>query len=113
MTRMNPRVATAGGLLARNALLNLVGFGAPLIVALFSVPLVIRGLGAARFGVLALVWAVTAYSSVFDLGLGRATTKFVAEAIAQADVHRVVAIFSTTVMVQAGFGVLGGLLLGA
>ncbi len=108
---MNPRVATGGGLLARNALLNLVGFGVPLIVALFSVPLVIRGLGAARFGVLALVWAVTAYSSVFDLGLGRATTKFVAEAIAQADVDRVGAIVSTSVMVQAGFGLLGGLLL--
>src|SRR2546422_3399594 len=108
---MTSHVAIGGRQLARNALLNLLGFAIPVIVALISVPLVIRGLGPARFGILALVWTVTAYSSLFDLGLGRATTKFVAEAIEQADEDRVVAIVSTSTMVQAGLGLLGGVLL--
>jgi O-antigen/teichoic acid export membrane protein len=108
---MPPRVVLGEGLLARNALLNLLGFTIPLIVALFSVPPVIKGLGAERFGILALIWAVTAYSSLFDLGLGRATTKFVAEAIEQTDDDRIGAIVSTSVMVQACLGVLGSLLL--
>jgi O-antigen/teichoic acid export membrane protein len=108
---MDSTVGLGGGVLARNALLNLLGFTLPLIVAVFSVPLVIRGLGTERFGILALVWAVTAYSSVFDLGFGRATTKFVADAIEQSDEHRVGTIVSTSILVQASLGVLSGVLL--
>ena len=67
--------------LAGSALLNLVGEGLPLVVGLVCIPSLIAALGAARFGVLALAWIVLAYFGAFDLGIGRATTKFVAEAL--------------------------------
>jgi len=60
--------------LARHSLFNLVGLGAPLLVALFSIPALLQGLGEARFGLLTLIWAVTSYFGLFDLGLGRALT---------------------------------------
>ena len=44
-----------------------------------TIPVLIRGLGTDRFGVLTLVWVVLGYFSLFDLGLGRALTKLVAE----------------------------------
>ena len=44
-----------------------------------TIPVLIRGLGTDRFGVLTLVWMVLGYFSLFDLGLGRALTKLVAE----------------------------------
>ena len=66
-------------MLARNALINLAGHGAPLLAALFLVPPLIARLDAERFGFLALAWALVGYFSLFDLGLGRALSRLVAE----------------------------------
>jgi len=57
-----------GSRLSRNTVLNLVGQCAPLLVAIFAIPLLIRGLGTDRFGVLTLAWVVIGYFSLFDLG---------------------------------------------
>jgi O-antigen/teichoic acid export membrane protein len=72
-------VLTHGGLLGRNAIWNLLSQVAPLAVAVMTIPVLIRGLGTDRFGVLTLVWMVLGYFSLFDFGLGRALTKLVAE----------------------------------
>jgi len=66
-------------MLARNALLNLAGHGAPLLAALVLLPPLISRLDAERFGFLALAWALVGYFSLFDLGLGRALSRLVAE----------------------------------
>src|SRR6266436_5464752 len=70
---------TSGRLLARNTVWNLLGSGAPMVVAVFSIPILIQGLGKERFGILTLAWALVGYASLFDLGLGRALTQQVAE----------------------------------
>jgi O-antigen/teichoic acid export membrane protein len=70
---------TSGKLLARNTIYSLIGQGAPLFVAIFSIPLLIKGLGTDRFGILTIAWIVISYFSLFDLGLGRALTQLVAE----------------------------------
>lgn len=69
---------TSGRVLARNTVWNLIGNGAPMIVAVFSIPILIHALGKDRFGVLALAWALIGYASLFDMGLGRALTQLVA-----------------------------------
>jgi len=74
-----PTGITSGRTLARNTLWNLLGGGVPLLVALFAIPKLIKGLGNDRFGILTLAWIVVGYFSLFDLGLGRALTKLVAE----------------------------------
>jgi O-antigen/teichoic acid export membrane protein len=66
-------------MLARNALLNLAGHGAPLLAALFLLPPLVARLDLERFGFLALAWALVGYFSLFDLGLGRALSRLVAE----------------------------------
>ena len=53
---------------------NLAGAGAPLLVALFAIPYLLRVLGMEGFGVLTLVWALIGYFSLFDFGVGRALT---------------------------------------
>src|SRR6266581_4040701 len=70
---------------ARNSALNLLGMAVPLLVGLVLIPITLRGLGAARFGLFSLALAVLEYSTLFALGLGPATTKHVAEAIARRD----------------------------
>jgi len=91
----------------------LVGEGLPLAVALATMPFVVRGLGPARFGVLALAWVVLSYFGVFDLGLGRATTRFVAEALGQGRPERVPSLAWSAMLMQLGLGLAGGLVLAA
>jgi O-antigen/teichoic acid export membrane protein len=92
-------------------LLNLAGEGLPMIFALATIPFVIRGLGSARFGVLALAWAVLGYFGVFDLGIGRAATKFVAEALGRNEAHHVPAIGWSALRAQLLLGTIGGIVL--
>ena len=98
---------TRGSLLARNTIWNLIGQGAPLFVALFAIPVLIRGLGTARFGVLTLAWMVVGYFSLFDLGLGRALTKLVAEKLGEGKESEVPALVWTALALMALLGVAG------
>lgn len=70
---------------ARNSAFNLMGMAVPLLIGLLLIPVTLHGLGVARFGLLSLSLAVLEYSTLFALGLGPATTKHVAEAIARKD----------------------------
>lgn len=70
---------TSGRRLVRSTAWNLVAYLLPLLVALVCIPLIIESAGVQRFGVLALGWALIGYSGMFDLGLGRALTRLVAE----------------------------------
>lgn len=49
-----------------------------MLVAIFTIPVLIEGLGTERFGFLTLAWLVVGYFTIFDLGLGRALTQLVA-----------------------------------
>jgi O-antigen/teichoic acid export membrane protein len=71
--------------IARNSVWNLLGLAIPLLVGIALVPVTMRGLGPARFGLLSLALTVLEYSMLFSLGLGPATTKHVASAIARND----------------------------
>src|SRR5882762_6152548 len=69
--------------LVRNTVFNLTGQSIPLVAALFAIPLLIRGLGTDRFGVVTLAWILIGYFSVFDLGFGRALTQVVAAKLSE------------------------------
>jgi len=60
--------------LKNNTLWNLAGSGVPLLAAIFAIPYLLESLGTEGFGILALVWALIGYFSVFDFGVGRALT---------------------------------------
>jgi O-antigen/teichoic acid export membrane protein len=98
---------TSGNLLARNAVWNLVGSAAPMLVAIFCIPILIRGLGTDRFGVLTLTWAVIGYASLFDLGLGRALTQLVASKLGAREEQEVPTLVWTSLLLMALLGLLG------
>jgi len=90
--------------LARNTLLNLVGLGAPLLVALVAIPQLIEQLGLARFGLLTLIWAVVSYFGLFDLGLGRALTQRLAQALARGADDEIGPLTATALALMAAVG---------
>jgi O-antigen/teichoic acid export membrane protein len=98
-------------LLSRNTLLNLTGQLVPLIVGVVSMPVIVRTLGTERFGILAIAWVVLGYFAVFDLGVGRATTKYVAAALGKGIQEEVSRLIWTAVVIQAFLGLAGGILL--
>jgi O-antigen/teichoic acid export membrane protein len=58
--------------LRRDTLWSLAGGGVPLLGAAVSIPILLRGLGGEAFGVVTLIWTITGYTGLFDLGTGRA-----------------------------------------
>jgi O-antigen/teichoic acid export membrane protein len=103
---------TSGRLLARNTIWNLIGNGAPMIVAVFSMPILIRGLGKDRFGVLALAWGLIGYASLFDMGLGRALTQLVAKKLGEGDDKQISTLVSTSLLLMLAMGVVGTAVIG-
>lgn len=97
--------------LVRHSLYNLLGLGLPLVVAIFCIPVLIKELGDARFGLLTMIWAVVSYFGLFDLGLGRALTQQLAVALAADDHQGVGPLVATATALMALLGVLAGLLM--
>jgi O-antigen/teichoic acid export membrane protein len=96
-----------GRTLVRNIIWNLFGHGAPLLVALLAIPLLIKGLGTERFGVLVLAWMVVGYFTLFDLGIGRATTKYTSEYLAKKAFPELNRLIWTSLLMLFAIGILG------
>ena len=111
MTPNRATKLTDGSRLVRNSIFNLIGQAIPLLAALIAVPLLIRGLGTDRFGVLTLAWMVIGYFSLFDLGLGRALTQLVAETLTDGHDTHSPPIVWTAIAMMFVLGLLGTLML--
>ncbi len=109
----NAERLTSAPLLARNTLWNILGELAPLVVTIFAIPILLNRLGVDRYGVLSLAWVVVGYFGVFDLGLGRAATKFIADALGAGDEKSIPAVIWTSLLLMVSLGVCGGLVMGA
>jgi O-antigen/teichoic acid export membrane protein len=78
-----------------------------MLVAVFTIPILVKGLGTDRFGILALAWALIGYASLFDLGLGRALTQLVAKKLGAGEDHEVPALVWTSLVLMLLMGVIG------
>ncbi len=96
---------TGGRLLARNTLLSIVGASAPLALGLIAIPILVRELGAERYGILTLSYIVVGYLGLFDLGLGRAATQQISDSIGAGESERIPAIFWTSMLVMFALGI--------
>jgi len=94
-------------MIGRNTAWNLFGQVAPALAAVFTVPILIHGLGTERFGVLTLIWLVVGYFSIFDLGLGRALTQSLAERLGRNDHESIPPLVWTALGMMACLGLVG------
>lgn len=101
---------TSGRLLASNTIWNLLGQILPMVVGLVAIPILIREIGVARFGVLSLASVLIGYFSLFDLGISRALTKLVAEKLGTDEEHTLPPLASASLLLMLLLGVCAGLL---
>jgi O-antigen/teichoic acid export membrane protein len=102
-----------GSQLIANTRWNLAGMLIPIALAVLATPILIDELGTARFGLLALAWAVMSYFNLLDLGLGQATTKFVSEHLARNPGSSVRGIVLPAFYGHLALGLAGGIVLAA
>lgn len=86
---------------------NLLGTGIPFGFAIVCMPLLLHTLGADRYGLLILAWAVVGYFSIFDFGLSRAITQLVARAYTTSPAEAA-PVIATGVLALGIFGIVGG-----
>lgn len=97
--------------IVKHSIYNILGLGLPLVAAIFSIPYLVVNLGDSRFGLLTLVWAVTSYFGLFDLGLGRALTQELAKLIALNRCKEIAPTIFTSLIILALLGIFGALLM--
>ncbi|MBV9100440.1 MAG: flippase [Candidatus Dormibacteraeota bacterium] len=100
-------MSVSGRRLAGHIGWNILGQAAPIVVALVSIPVLTRGLGPDRFGLLVLGWTFVGYFSIFDLGLAVAMERSVARQVALGEQERVHTTVWTTLLVMFGLGAAG------
>jgi O-antigen/teichoic acid export membrane protein len=107
------RREASGGLLARNATWNLIGCGAPLLIAVIVIPILIRGLGTAKYGTLAIAWGVVGYFGFLKVGLDFTLAKLVGERIGHDSQDQIHGLFYTALILLLFSGIAGGVILAA
>lgn len=98
-------------LIMQNTVLNLGSRLLPAVAAIAFTPVIIRSLGMERYGILSLALVVVTYFSLFDFGLGGATTKFVAGALGQGEVERLPSLIWTSLAFIGALGLIAGLIM--
>lgn len=97
-------------LIAKNSIFNLVGQVLPMLVGLLTIPYIVHGLGTSQYGIFSIATMLLGYFSIFDLGLSRATVKFVAENLSPERIHKVPELVWTSLSLLVLLGtVCGGL----
>lgn len=97
-------------LIAKNSIFNLFGQILPMLAGILTIPYIVRGLGTAQYGILSIATMLLGYFSIFDLGLSRATVKFVAENLNAEKIHKVPELVWTSLFLLVGLGCFGGAL---
>jgi O-antigen/teichoic acid export membrane protein len=92
--------------LKKNVVLNVAGSVIPLAVAIVTVPLYLNSVGAARFGVLSLVWLFAGYFSLLDFGISRATVNMVART-PDTNLAGQQRVLWSALWINGGFGLIG------
>lgn len=100
---MTQQPKSGGHLVARNSVLSFLQMLIPIVLAVVTIPYVIHKLGVERFGILALVLVLQGgYASIFDIGMGRATTYFVAHSLGRGQRGEISRVAFTSLCVQIG-----------
>lgn len=89
--------------IAKNSIYNLFGYSIPLLVAIVAIPVLLKTLGTEKFGLLNLAWIIIGYFGFFDLGVGRALTKIVAEKIGANSFSDIPVFFWTSIFFMMTF----------
>lgn len=97
------------GRLARNSLFTLFTQVTIAIIAIVTLPYVVRGLGFESYGILSFAVVIFTTLTIIDMGVGRTSTKFIAECVEKGDREGIRSYFWTSFYLQLVIGIFVGL----
>lgn len=95
--------------LRKNVIINFIGQSIVGLSAIIIIPPLVRLMGYTSYGLLSLALTVFGSFSLLELGLGRATTKFVAEYLREKKYEKIGPVIWTSLVMQILIGVVAGL----
>jgi O-antigen/teichoic acid export membrane protein len=105
---MNRTISTS-----RSLVWNLAGVTLPALTHLLVIPATVGLLGTERFGLFAVLWLWVGYFALFDFGLARALTRFVAERVRSDRAREMPELIATAMALIARFGTVGAIVAAA
>lgn len=97
-------------LLGKNSLINILVKIIPMGVGVIAVPIIIRSLGKDSFGIIALIWMVVNYLTMFDLGMSPAMVKSYGKRLGADDMHKIHKVLWTGINLLTLIGLVVGLI---
>ncbi len=91
----------------RNARFNLLAFAYSAAAAFVVIPIVVRHLGAERYGILTLTGTVLGFVSILNLGFGTSLLKFLAEEFASRSRDEAERLFGASLLLNGVIGLIG------
>jgi O-antigen/teichoic acid export membrane protein len=105
-----PQMVMSRKPLKRNFVINLLSPLARIAVALVTIPIYVRHVGDARYGVISIMWVFLGYFGFLDLGLTRPATNALAK-LREASQQERARVLLTTFALNLGFGFVGSAIL--
>lgn len=90
---------------------NFIGAVMPVLLTLFTVPIYLHHVGAARYGVVLVAWSLLGYFGFMDLGLSRATTNALARLAHLDKADAKGRVFWSSLLINGALGCFGGLIM--
>ncbi|MGA1871251.1 MAG: lipopolysaccharide biosynthesis protein [bacterium] len=90
-----------------NAAWNLLGLVINMIISFIIVPIVVKGIGVANYGIYAILASIGGFAALMNLGMGTATTKYVSEYHGKNDFKGINRVLGATLTINAIGGMLG------
>jgi len=100
--------------MAGNTIWNIIGSGLPLFFGLLAFPIMINeqfGFGKERLEIIGIVWMLVGFSSIFDMGLGRALTKLFTEKLCLKKHDELNPLFWTAIIIICSIGIVIGVVI--
>ena len=91
-------------MIVRNAIFNVLGLAANVVLGLIVSPIVVNSLGSSQYGIWVLIVSFTGQMGLLDLGVQSAVLRFVAQHISSKDYQRLNRLVSTAMSIFTGAG---------
>jgi len=95
----------------KNSVYSLLGWAAPVIVNILTVPYIVRMLGNDKYGVLILASAIIGYFSILDINLTAGSIRYISEYHAKGDFGKVNQVLSLSLFGYSVIGIIGSILI--
>ncbi len=92
---------------------NLIGRAGPLLIAVLATPHLVRDLGPSRWGVFTIALSLVGIFGVFDLGIGRALTRTIAELLTENRAVEAARLARSGIAALTVLGTIGGVVMAA